>query len=44
MPLFKKKVWRTFDKYLGLVIFEGSFTGNSDNDLERKRKQGVACF
>lgn len=36
--------WGTFDKYPGLVIFEGSLTGNSDDHLERKRIQGVAGF
>ena len=34
----------TFDKCLGLVMFEGSLTGNSDNHLERERIQGVAGF
>ena len=33
-----------FDKYPGLVIFEGSLTGNSEDHLERKRIQGVAAF
>jgi hypothetical protein len=34
----------TFDKCLGLVMFEGSLTGNSEDHSEGKTIQGVACF
>ncbi len=36
--------WGTFDKYPGLVILEGSLTGNSEDHLGRKRTLGVAGF